>query len=201
MTICLVGFACTTLWYTSKTFEHNSYINNYRLLLEEEKVAKDEEVRLEKIRREDEAIRREVELLAERIRREDEIEAFRREYEAKVYAFALMRDWHSAEMIEHGTIARNFMRDHPSDITKLIDDPANIEIRQSVMILLNYFERLSLAYQTNMADNSLMKEYFRYLFSLYYTGFEEYIHRTRKEKENHKLFICYENVVKEWRAK
>lgn len=171
LTTLLVGFACTTLLYASKTFEHNRYVNIYRIHLDTTKAERDA-------------------LSSQN----------RSAYEAKVFAFDLMRDWHSTEMIQHGTSARTFVVTHKSKIVAAMNDPGNVDKRQSVMVVLNYFERVSLACQTKMADNSLIKGYFRGVFNLYFSGLEEYIHQTRKQKDNYKLFEYYESVVTQWRT-
>lgn len=170
LTTLLVGFACTTLLYASKTFEHNRYVNIYRIHLDATKAESE----------------------AESAKR-------RKEDAGRLLAFDLMKDWHSSEMILHATIARTFFSTNPPDISAALLRPENIDAKRSIMVVLNYFERISLASQTKLADSSLLKSYFRGLFYGYYSRLEGYIAQRRKEPDSHRLFLQYTSTVSQWR--
>lgn len=169
LTTLLVGFGCTTLFYTSKTFQHNRDVNIYRIHLDVTKAERDASS-------------------SER----------KSEYQAKLFAFELMKDWHSGDMIYHAGVVRVLFEDLPSNMAQYLADPEHRQQRQSVMVLFNYFERVALAIQTKMADEPLLKRYFRGLFDAYYVKLESYI-RARQNGGNHRLFVEYESTVLEWR--
>ncbi len=132
----------------------------------------------------------------------------RRDYEAarELLTFNTASEWHKAPIkdyqrtsigFENTFIASSAVR-NVADFEVFIDNPANLEFRESLKGILNYFESSSIAANKGLIDRGFIKEFFYSIYKIYYRDYLFYIERQRVVKNNENMWVNFTNLVEEW---
>jgi hypothetical protein len=82
-------------------------------------------------------------------------------------------------------------------ILEQADDPDNKDALESLLVVLNFLEFISLGIKEGDLSESVCKAYFRQIFTNQWFRSSDYIHRFQVQKSN-KLFINFEYYAKKW---
>lgn len=75
---------------------------------------------------------------------------------------------------------------------------SNLEYRESLKGILNYFENLSVGVYKGLIDKTFVYEFISYIFEIYYTDYYFYIENHRARKNNGSIWVNYTNLAEEW---
>ena len=74
----------------------------------------------------------------------------------------------------------------------------NVSNRHALLTVLNFFEQLSVSIINDLADEKMLKEFFRNIVVTYYNANKGMIDARRKYRNNQKLFSQFEQLAKKW---
>lgn len=124
----------------------------------------------------------------------------------KVIALNLIGEWHKPDMMKLTIMSKDFFDKHlatpnkQSNIIDILHKEGNEEQRLSVITILNFFEKVSLAVEKEAADEAILKDFFKSLFKIYFFRTKELIDLRRKEYQDTTVFIKFETINKKWQA-
>jgi hypothetical protein len=132
----------------------------------------------------------------------------RRDYESarQLLTFTTSTEWHKAPVkdyqrviieFENKFIERSTMRDM-TDFEKFIDDPDNLDYRESLHELFNYFESASIATKKGLIDKEFVKEFFLNIYKVYYVDYIFYIERLRLKKNHEQSWNNFTSLAEDW---
>ncbi|MEP6518779.1 DUF4760 domain-containing protein [Microcoleus vaginatus] len=75
---------------------------------------------------------------------------------------------------------------------------ADAEKKQEIVNILNFLEEMSMCVHFGLVDEKSLKEFYRYIVCTYYDTFTLFIHRSRKERNNPKLYIHLTELSEQW---
>ncbi len=84
----------------------------------------------------------------------------------------------------------------PKHFRKYIDDPKNIDYKESLKGILNHFETVAIGIYKNLIDKDFLKEFYFHIFKIYYVDYQFYIIMQRNYNKN--VWINFTNLVEEW---
>lgn len=96
---------------------------------------------------------------------------------------------------ENQFIAARRIRE-PKHFRKFINDPKNIDYKESLKGILNHFETVAIGVYKDLIDKDFMKEFYRHIFHIYYVDYHFYILLQRKN--NNKIWVNFTSLVEEW---
>ncbi|NJS11836.1 MAG: DUF4760 domain-containing protein [Microcoleus sp. CSU_2_2] len=76
---------------------------------------------------------------------------------------------------------------------------ADTEKKQEIVNILNFLEEMSMCVHFALVDEKSLKEFYRYIVCTYYDTFTLFVHRSRKERNNPKLYIHLTELSEQWR--
>lgn len=126
----------------------------------------------------------------------------------------ILRAKHTWEIISEFT--KPSMKKSICDIRKLVNDPertkelcdpnqvenfskyldSNLKYRRNLILILNYFENISLMVETNHIDQGIVRKCFKELFIGYYSRLKHYI--DHRQKEYGASWMYFEKISKMW---
>lgn len=132
----------------------------------------------------------------------------RRDYEAakQLLTFTTSSEWHKTPIkdyqctvieLENKFIDSKATRDQ-FDFEKFIEDSDNLQYRESLKCILNYFESATIAVNKGLIDKEFIKEFFFDIYKLYYVDYSFYIERLRIKKNNQNIWINFTKLAEDW---
>jgi hypothetical protein len=119
--------------------------------------------------------------------------------EKKKVAAQLAAEWNRPNMISLtivGSEVGKAAKDLPlADFIKLLKDTKK---EASIIAILNYFERMELIIQHDMADEGFLKDFFYFSVNGYYHAYHDYINYKRQQMGNQHIFERFEALAKRW---
>jgi len=120
--------------------------------------------------------------------------------EKKKFASDLITEWHKPDMAKL-TVAASEITTKVKDLEPkqvlayLKKDPAK---QMAIATMLNYFEKMALVIHEDLADEPMLKDYFKGIVQRYYHAFIEFIRYKRKELTNEAIFERFEQLAHNW---
>jgi hypothetical protein len=121
--------------------------------------------------------------------------------------YSAASDWHKAPMIDYARISAKFLEsptyallktDIPNFFIEFAKDE-NIDQRKSLISILNYFETISVANNSEIMDDIFVQKYFKSIFYEYYDNYIVFINVRRKVKTKETIWIEFTNLVEQWK--
>lgn len=151
-------------------------------------------------------------LLEQRIKLHSETLEKRMNFDKKIYTLDMISKWHSDLEIRAGTW-RRFMDKYMLESKNKVGDDIYKEITRQELAakdgeptikdvlkpILNYFERVSLAVNNGLADESLIRDYFEDIFLVYYHNVLVYIEKTQKQPGAASAYEQYASLCTRWK--
>ncbi|HEX2631149.1 MAG TPA: DUF4760 domain-containing protein [Chitinophagaceae bacterium] len=132
----------------------------------------------------------------------------RRDYEAArhLLTFNTSCEWHKPPSKDYQRIIIEFenkfiesgITRNISDFEKFIDDPDNLDYRESLNGIVNYFEGCAIAINKGLIDKEFIREFFCGIYKLYYIDYIFYIEKIRLKKNDEKIWINFTSLVEDW---
>lgn len=115
-------------------------------------------------------------------------------------------EWYKNPLVEYQKLTIKFKKQFTaskslrtvSDFDLFIDDPANLEYKEALKGLLNYFETISIGAYKGLIDNDFIKDFFSSIFKIFYTDYFFYIDSIRQVKNVPTMWINFTNLAEEW---
>jgi|GEM_PF-2594086 hypothetical protein len=85
-----------------------------------------------------------------------------------------------------------------SDFDTFINDPLNIEYKEALKGILNYFETISIGAYKGLIDKEFTKDFFLSIYKIFYTDYFFYIDDIRVTKNVDTIWGNFTNLVEEW---
>lgn len=82
------------------------------------------------------------------------------------------------------------------DFEKYIE--GNLEFRESLKGILNYFENMSVGVHKKLIDKEFVYEFHSFIFEIYYTDYYYYIESHRVKRNNSTIWLNFTNLAEEW---
>ncbi|MEG4229370.1 DUF4760 domain-containing protein [Microcoleus sp. N9_B2] len=76
---------------------------------------------------------------------------------------------------------------------------ADAQKKQEIVNILNFLEEMSMCVHFGLVDEKSLKEFYRYIVCTYCDTFTLFVHRSRKERNNPKLYIHLTELCEQWR--
>lgn len=83
-------------------------------------------------------------------------------------------------------------------INKLYGDA---DKKQEIVNVLNFLEEMSMCVYLGLVDETILKEFYRYIVGTYYATFKLFIDLSRSDKNNERLYINLTNLCARWNKK
>jgi hypothetical protein len=120
--------------------------------------------------------------------------------------YNIAAEWHKAPIKDYqkSVIAyeKKFIKDSPDKTIKgfqtFIELEDNLEYKEALKGILNYFETLSIAAYRGVIDREFMKEFHESIFHTYYVDYYTYIDERRRVKSNNDIWKKFTNLAEEW---
>jgi hypothetical protein len=132
----------------------------------------------------------------------------KKDYESakQLLTFNISSDWHKAPVKDYQRTSIEFENKfidssnirHEFDFEKFIEDSDNLDYRESVKGILNYFEWVAIAANKGLIDKEFIYEFFWYIFKLYYIDYMFYIERLRHKKNNQEIWMNFTRLAEHW---
>lgn len=79
-----------------------------------------------------------------------------------------------------------------------IEDEANLDFKESLKGILNYFETLSIAAYKGVIDTVFIKEFHNSIFRIYYIDYKVYIDKRRALQNNQAIWENFTKLAVDW---
>jgi Domain of unknown function (DUF4760) len=139
----------------------------------------------------------------------------KKKHEQKIVALNLSNKWASQEMSSTVNEARKFIKEHElirdlklthsTDIIKMqkwVDEFNAAPERRATMLILNYFEHISVSIISQLADEEVIKLMFKTIMYKTYLDLKNYIDYIQlnapEDKRSKTFYENYENLMKKW---
>jgi hypothetical protein len=90
----------------------------------------------------------------------------------------------------------------PAEIQRVIaefsTDAAAVTGEKAIVFVLNFFEKLALNVELGLADEGMLKKYFKALMTDYFYTFQKYIEHKRHERKDESLFEKFTALSTKW---
>lgn len=77
---------------------------------------------------------------------------------------------------------------------------AQPESRVSFIVILNYFESISVGIDQGIMDEAFIKDFFKTIFMEYFKKFDSYIGFLRNESNSDRIFVKYTALAQKWKS-
>ncbi|PZR26947.1 MAG: hypothetical protein DI535_12285 [Citrobacter freundii] len=111
---------------------------------------------------------------------------------------APIKDFQKTSILFENNFIRSKSKRTSTDFAYYIEDINNIEFRESLKGILNYFESSSTATNRGLIDKDFIKEFFYDIYTAYYKDYLFYIEGQRAAKSSSNVWINFTNLVEEW---
>ena len=119
----------------------------------------------------------------------------------KAYSMHLMELWLEPEMTETSSNANLLLKEinetNDTDQAYSLFNEKHDE-RHSLLSILNYFELLSISIDNNVADEYMLKQFFRGIVVYHYNNMASIIEIRRQKSNNQKIFKDFQNLAEKW---
>lgn len=120
-------------------------------------------------------------------------------YQKKKMAAHFVSEWNRPSMVRLtvvGSEVKVAIRNLPGD--KVLEHLKDSRKEAAVVSILNYFERMELAIQHGLVDESFLREFFHLSVNGYYLSFKEYIAAKRQQLGSQLIFKGFETMAIRW---
>lgn len=122
--------------------------------------------------------------------------------ERKRFSADLIRQYNSPEMTKLTVIAYELKKDikdlQPGEVVAYLQDDSHKKEREAMVLSLNFFERMAIAINHGIADEDLLKDFFRGIVrnnNLTLKGFIEL-----RQRDNPKVWEKFQKLATKWEA-
>ena len=122
-------------------------------------------------------------------------------HKKKEYSAHLMERWLDPEMTKISISANSLL----GEINKKSNDEEAYKLfnekhdeRHSLLSILNFFELMAISINTNVADEPMLKDFFRGVVTSHYNNMIGIIDIRRKKANNQRIFKDFEMFAKKW---
>jgi hypothetical protein len=123
--------------------------------------------------------------------------------------YEVISEWYKNDMATNAEITRRFIKPYrgrlnePADLRdfkKELGKNENLNIRKSLISVLNYFEHLALLSGDEVINEEIVKKAFRTAFITLYTTVREYIEDEQRGNSgaNYRIYINFVQLSKKW---
>ena len=117
----------------------------------------------------------------------------------KISAINLIGEWHKKDMTDNIVKVRKLIDVIKSEKLNAIQIDEKLEseteTRVALISILNFFERICLSIEINISDNETLKSYFKFIFRIYWSSFQEFIRYRRKQRDDESIFCDFEKFI------
>ena len=122
------------------------------------------------------------------------------------YTYDMIAKWNEVEMTKSATVIKSTISDHKDDLSDsvkvkqfsaFLDNKKNIEIKRDLILILNYFETISIMIENDHFERKIAKAALKDMFVRYYNDLKNYINY-RQDTASNKIWCTYERLVKKW---
>jgi len=120
--------------------------------------------------------------------------------------FNTANEWHKSPLNDYQKVSikaeKAFIASNPTrsadDFEKFINDPANLDFKESLKGILNHFECVAIGTDNGLIDKDFIKYFYKGIFKIYYIDYYFYISRIRFNKKNNDVWINFTSLAEEW---
>jgi hypothetical protein len=109
-----------------------------------------------------------------------------------------LKDYQKTSIGFETAFASSAINRFPEYFKDFINNPKNIDYKESLKGILNHFETVAIGIYKNLIDKDFMREFYRHIFHTYYVDYYFYIELQRSN--NKKIWINFTNLVEEWHS-
>ena len=124
-------------------------------------------------------------------------------------SYEVISEWYKNDMATNAEITRRFIKPFKGTLSKSsglkafkkeLSTQQNINIRKSLISVLNYFEHLALLLGDGVINEDIVKKAFRTAFVTLYSNLKEYIEDEQRGNSgaNSKIYINFVELSKKW---
>lgn len=84
------------------------------------------------------------------------------------------------------------------DFEKYFEDINNLEFKESLKGIFNFFETISIGAYKGLIDKEFIREFYNGIFRIYYIDYYFYIAKHRILRNNPTIWVTYTSLVEEW---
>ncbi|MDT0620866.1 DUF4760 domain-containing protein [Croceitalea vernalis] len=119
----------------------------------------------------------------------------------KEVSLLLVSQYNTPEMTTLSTLSAQLKKDVEKLEAKEVAEylQKNKESRKAMVATMNFYEKLAISIDQDLADESLLKEFFRGIIQDTYNVLKAYIEYLRKERKNQKIFDRFEELAIKWK--
>lgn len=118
------------------------------------------------------------------------------EQDRKNQALVLISECNKKEIIEATVYVVNFLE--KNDVIKESDVKNDIQFRVSATIALNLLEKIAIAVESNVADEVMLKTFYKGIFKTFSLKLKKYIEYRRELTNIPTTFIKFEKLAEKW---
>lgn len=120
----------------------------------------------------------------------------------KIAALNLIGEFQKKEMIDCTFFTIGYFKQNGDKNIKELS-PAILkdkDLRLAATVLLNFYERVGLAVELGVADEEILKDFFKGIFNRQFYIMKEYIEDVRKDRHDNQIFIQFEKAALKWNS-
>jgi Domain of unknown function (DUF4760) len=116
------------------------------------------------------------------------------------FSLLVTSEWFKPTVFDCADKARRFINSNKSKLNngvvfiEILD--ADIENRKAVIMVLNYFEHISLLIKKDLIEEDTVKDAFKTVFCDYYSSLKPYIEE--RQKKSGRFLMNYEEIAMKW---
>ncbi len=122
------------------------------------------------------------------------------EFKKKEYSASLITQFNSPTMTKLSVISHALKKEikdlTPEEVADLLARDENKKI--AIVAMLNFYEKLAISIEHEIADEELLKDFFRGIIRNTYHVMKNFIDKKRIDNENQRIFAKFENLAKRW---
>ena len=124
----------------------------------------------------------------------------------EILTYNIAAEWHKAPIKDYQkTIIQfenKFIKDYPDKTIEgfqsFIEEEGNLEYKESLKGILNYFESVSIAAYKGVIDRVFIKDFHRSIYVSYYIDYYLFIRKRRQDKDNDAIWGNFTTLAEEW---
>jgi hypothetical protein len=130
----------------------------------------------------------------------------KRDYQTakEILTFNTANEWHKAPVKDYQVTSIEceyaFQKTKPERTAEELYNyvQSNLEYRETLKGILNYFENLSVGVYKELIDKAFVSEFISYIFEVYYIDYYYFIKIYREKRGNDTIWVNFTNLAEDW---
>lgn len=121
-------------------------------------------------------------------------------HDKKIMAINICGEFHKPEMaklaVQAKSLIKQFEGKKQDELVSFVE--SDVDARTGIISVLNFFEKIALSIKFDVADENILRDFYKGVFAWYWHKLYPFIMHRRRESNNNGVFVEFENMISRW---